>query len=208
MLPGNAIICTTGPIALVQTLCFPLCTVVTVAGPAAAAYVSGLDHSAEETRSSLFESYRKKEEEYDSFIRSMHGTENPYILHREMGELMTKNVTVVRNNKDLAATDVELQNFMERWSHINMIDNGFYSNQVVMFTKQLKNMMELARVITIGALNRNESRGSHYKPEFPDRNDTDFLKTTKAFWTKEGPRFEWEDVDISHIQPVARTYGK
>ena len=89
---------------------------------------------------------------------------------------MTKNVTVVRNNKDLAATDVELQNFMERWSHINMIDNGFYSNQVVMFTKQLKNMMELARVITIGALNRNESRGSHYKPEFPDRNDTDFLK--------------------------------
>ena len=180
----------------------------TVAGPAAAAYVSGLDHSAEETRSSLFESYRKKEEEYDSFIRSMHGTENPYILHREMGELMTKNVTVVRNNKDLAATDVELQNFMERWSHINMIDNGFYSNQAVMFTKQLKNMMELARVITIGALNRNESRGSHYKPEFPDRNDTDFLKTTKAFWTKEGPRFEWEDVDISHIQPVARTYGK
>ncbi len=125
-----------------------------------------------------------------------------------MGELMTKNVTVVRNNKDLAATDIELQNFMERWSHINMIDNGFYSNQVVMFTKQLKNMMELARVITIGALNRNESRGSHYKPEFPDRNDTDFLKTTKAFWTKEGPRFEWEDVDISHIQPVARTYGK
>ena len=67
----------------------------TVVGPAAAAYVSGLDHSAEETRSSLFESYRKKEEEYDSFIRSMHGTENPYILHREMGELMTKNVTVV-----------------------------------------------------------------------------------------------------------------
>ena len=73
-----------------------------------------------------------------------------------------------------------------------------------MFTKQLKNMMELARVITIGALNRNESRGSHYKPEFPDRNDTDFLKTTKAFWTKEGPRFEWGRCRYFHIQPVAR----
>ena len=180
----------------------------TVAGPAAAAYVSGLDHSAEETKSTVFEAYRKKEEEYDSMVRSMHGTENPYVLHREMGELMTKNVTVVRNNKDLAATDIELQNFMDRWSHINMVDNGFYSNQAVMFTKQLKNMMELARVITIGALNRNESRGSHYKPEFPERNDAEFLKTTKAFWTKEGPRFEWEDVDISHIEPVARTYGK
>ncbi len=180
----------------------------TVAGPAAAAYVSGLDHSAEETKSTVFEAYRKKEEEYDSMVRSMHGTENPYVLHREMGKLMTKNVTVVRNNKDLAATDIELQNFMDRWSDINMVDNGFYSNQAVMFTKQLKNMMELARVITIGALNRNESRGSHYKPEFPERNDAEFLKTTKAFWTKEGPRFEWEDVDISHIEPVARTYGK
>ena len=68
-------------------------------------------------------------------------------------------------------------------------------------------MMELARVITIGALNRNESRGAHYKPDYPERNDEEYLKTTKAFWTPEGPRFEWEDVDISHLTPVKRTYG-
>ena len=44
----------------------------------------------------------------------------------------------------------------------------------------LENMLQLARVITIGAYNRNESRGAHYKPEFPERNDEDFLKTTMA----------------------------
>lgn len=179
----------------------------TVCGPAAAEYISGLDKTAEDIDSSVFDNYRKKEESYDAFIRTMSGDENPYVLHDEMGKVMTDNVGIVRYNKNLAETDIKLQNFMERWSHINMIDSGAYSNQTVMFVKQLKNMMELARVITIGALNRNESRGAHYKPEFPDRNDDDFLKTTKAFWTSEGPRFEWEKVDVSHLTPVKRTYG-
>lgn len=179
----------------------------TVCGPAAAEYISGLDKTAEDIDSSVFDNYRKKEESYDAFIRTMSGDENPYALHDEMGKVMTDNVGIVRYNKNLAETDIKLQNFMERWSHINMIDSGAYSNQTVMFVKQLKNMMELARVITIGALNRNESRGAHYKPEFPERNDDDFLKTTKAFWTSEGPRFEWEEVDVSHLTPVKRTYG-
>ena len=51
------------------------------------------------------------------------------------------------------------------------------------FTRQLQNMLQLARVITIGAFNRNESRGAHYKPEFPERNDEEFLKTTMANFT-------------------------
>ena len=51
-----------------------------------------------------------------------------------------------------------------------------WSNQAVFFTRQLWNMLVLARVITIGAYNRNESRGAHYKPEFPDRNDDEWLK--------------------------------
>ena len=179
----------------------------TVCGPSAAEYISGLDHTAKEADSSLFEEYLKKEEQYDASIRSMNGDENPYLLHKEMGELMTNNVGIVRYNDKLKETDIKLQEFMERWKHIKMIDSGSYSNQSVMFVKQLKNMMELARVITIGALNRNESRGAHYKPEFPDRNDEEYLKTTKAFWTPDGPRFEWEDVDTSLLAPVQRTYG-
>ena len=55
--------------------------------------------------------------------------------------------------------------------------------------RQLWNMLELARAITIGALNRNESRGAHYKPEFPERDDANFLKTTMANWSSDGPRF-------------------
>ena len=179
----------------------------TVCGPAAADYINSLDHTANETDSGVFDEYLKKELKYDEEIRSMDGDENPYALHQEMGELMTRNVGIVRYNKALAETDIELQNIMERWHHIRMIDQGSYSNQTVMFVKQLKNMMELARVITLSALNRNESRGAHYKPDYPDRNDEEFLKTTKAFWTENGPVLEWEDVDISHLTPVQRTYG-
>lgn len=180
----------------------------TVCGPAAVEYVHGLGRLAEEEDSSLYDSYLQKEEAYDNYIRSMHGSENPYRLHAEMGELMTKNVGIVRYNKDLAATDEELQQLMERWKDINLIDNSFHANQTVMFTKQLRNMMELARVITLGALNRNESRGAHYKPEYPDRNDEEYLKTTKAKFTSSGPKLSWEDVDTQFISPVARTYDQ
>ena len=68
-------------------------------------------------------------------------------------------------------------------------------------------MLELARVIAQGALLRDESRGAHYKPDFPDRNDEKFLKTTKASFTgTEGPRFEYEAVDTQFIQPRPRRY--
>jgi succinate dehydrogenase / fumarate reductase flavoprotein subunit len=67
-------------------------------------------------------------------------------------------------------------------------------------------MFELARVVTLGALRRDESRGAHYKPEFPERNDDAWLKTTVATWSETGPEFAYEDVDTSLIEPVARHY--
>lgn len=69
-------------------------------------------------------------------------------------------------------------------------------------------MLELAEAMTLGALLRNESRGAHYKPEFPDRNDEEFLKTTKAAWTPDGPEISYEAVDVSLIPPRIRDYSK
>lgn len=69
-------------------------------------------------------------------------------------------------------------------------------------------MLHLARVITLGALNRDESRGAHYKPDFPERDDERFLKTTIATWTPEGPQLTYEDVNVSLIKPRKRDYSK
>ena len=76
------------------------------------------------------------------------------------------------------------------------------------FTRQLYNMLQLARVITQGAMMRDESRGSHYKPDFPERDDANWLKTTKAYFAPDAdePRFEWEPVDTSLIKPRPRRY--
>ncbi|MDR6226491.1 succinate dehydrogenase flavoprotein subunit [Desmospora profundinema] len=177
-----------------------------VAGPNALEYIRGLDKSAADLSSGLFESYRTKEEEKYENILQMDGDENPYLLHKELGEWMTDNVTVVRHNDRLQKTDEKIQELMERYQRINVGDTARFSNQSASFVRQLWNMLELARVITLGALNRNESRGAHYKPEFPDRNDEEFLKTTIADHTPDGPKLSYEDVDTSLIKPRPRRY--
>ncbi len=178
-----------------------------VAGPKALEYIRGLDKSVESMSADSFESQRKAEEEkFENLLKMDGGNENAYLIHKELGEWMTDNVTVVRYNDRLKRTDEKIQELMERYQNINMIDTSKWSNQAVAFTRQLWNMLQLARVITIGAYNRNESRGAHYKPEFPDRNDEDWLKTTKAKFTPEGPEFEYESVDVSLIKPRPRRY--
>ena len=181
-----------------------------VAGPKAIEYIEGLDTHVEDLPSSIFEDPVKKEQEKFENLIKMDGNENAYKLHSELGEWMTKNVTVVRHNKNLLETDEKIQELLERWDNININDTSRWSNSGVMFTRQLKNMLHLARVITLGAYNRDESRGAHYKPEFPDRNDEDWLKTTIAMFNEEknAPEFSYEDVDVSLIKPRKRDYTK
>ncbi|MDR0126638.1 MULTISPECIES: succinate dehydrogenase flavoprotein subunit [Bacillus] len=181
-----------------------------VAGPNAVKYINGLEKSAEDLSSATFDSAVKKEQEKWDNILSMDGTENAYVLHKELGEWMTDNVTVVRYNDKLLKTDQKIEELMERYKHININDTASWSNQGAAFTRQLDNMLQLARVITIGAYNRNESRGAHYKPEFPERNDEEFLKTTMATFKgkNQKPAFHYEDVDVSLIAPRKRDYSK
>jgi len=181
-----------------------------VAGPKAVEYIKGLEKSSDALPSTLYEQYRKKEEEKWEEILSMDGNENAYVLHKELGQWMTDNVTVVRYNDRLLKTDEKIQELLERYKNINVNDTSRWSNQGAMFIRQLKNMLLLARVITLGAYNRNESRGAHYKPEFPERNDKDWLKTTMAKFVSEteAPHFHYEDVDVSLIKPRKRDYTK
>ncbi|MGM0752387.1 MAG: succinate dehydrogenase flavoprotein subunit [Bacillota bacterium] len=181
-----------------------------VAGPNAIKYIEGLEKTVESVPSSLFDRYVKQEEEKWNTIMSMNGTENAYVIHKELGEWMTDNVTVVRHNDKLKQTDEKIQELMERYQNININDTAKWSNQGATFTRQLWNMLQLARVITIGALNRNESRGAHYKPDFPERNDEEFLKTTMAKYNAatNSPEFHYEEVDTSLIAPRKRDYSK
>ncbi|HEY8528786.1 MAG TPA: succinate dehydrogenase flavoprotein subunit [Paenibacillaceae bacterium] len=179
-----------------------------VAGPKAIEYMRGLKKSAEDLPSSIFEAERKRQEEKYQNILKMNGTENAYLLHKELGEWMTNNMTVVRYNKKLQETIDKIKELKERWKRINIDDTVNWNNAGVPFTRQLWNMLELAEAMTVGALLRNESRGAHYKPEFPERDDENFLKTTMAKWTPDGPSIYYEPVDVSLIKPRKRDYSQ
>ena len=181
-----------------------------VAGPNAVKYINGLEKSSDSVSSTVFDRHVKEQEEKWNSIMSLNGTENAYVLHKELGEWMTDNVTVVRYNDQLLKTDEKIQELLERYQNINIHDTSKWSNQGAAFTRQLQNMLQLARVITIGAYNRNESRGAHYKPDFPKRNDEEFLKTTMAKFVnpKTAPEFHYADVDTSLLKPRERDYTK
>lgn len=147
----------------------------------------------------------RAQSELDNF-RNAQGKENPYQLHRELGLTMTDNVTVVRDNDKMQKTLDKIAEIRERANNINVLDHNNESNQALTFIYGLQDMITLAEIITLGAIARDESRGSHYKPNFPDRDDQNWLKTTLANKTPEGPKLSYEPVDISLIKPRPRVY--
>ncbi|MGL4819609.1 MAG: FAD-binding protein, partial [Bacilli bacterium] len=179
-----------------------------VAGPSAIRYIKGLNKLSDDVSSTVYDGARMQEEERYNAITRMNGTENAYSIHKELGEWMTDNVTVVRYEKNLLETDAKIQELLQRYENININDTAKWSNQGAVFTRQLENMLHLARVITLGAYNRKESRGAHYMPEYPERNDEQFLKTTMAKFVNGNPEFHYEDIDVSLIPPRKRDYSK
>jgi len=176
-----------------------------IAGPSSVQYARGLQKTE---RNGHFEAERKRQQEINDGLMKADGSENPFHIWKDLGEEMTKNCTVIRYNNNLEQCDARLVELLERFQKINLSDRSQWANTTVAFARQLYNMLQLSRVIAQGAAMRDESRGAHYKPDFPDRNDKDWLKTTKATFAPDAdePKFEFEPVDISLIPPRPRKY--
>ena len=187
---------------------------------------------AAELPASTFESARKEfQAAHDRLLRRPAGGENPYLLHQELGQVMTKAATVVRLNKTLEEAYQTVCELSERAKRCALSDTGNWTNQNVVFTKSLRDMFPLAKAILLGALARDECRGAHFKPEFCmpgleakdpaelrreaekwcdafEANTARWLKTTIATPNAEGePVLSYEDVDTSLIAPRPRLYG-
>ena len=176
------------------------------AAPAVIDYAKNVERGNTETNG-IHAAELKKQQGINHQIVRNEGGENQYKLHEEMGKWMTDNVTVVRYNDRLKATDEKLLELQDRFKKISINDSNLWATQAVPHARQLSNMLHLARVITLGALNRNESRGAHYKPDFPERDDAHFMKTTIAEYSDEAPVFSYEPVDVSLVEPRKRDYS-
>ena len=179
-----------------------------ITGPAVCKYVDGLSKHTDGTEPELAAQERARGEQYER-LKAKSGPENPFLIWRELGQVMTENVTVVRYNARLQHTLETLDALEDRYENIGISDAGTWSNQTIPFTRQLKNMLVLARIITKGALQRNESRGAHYKPDFAERDDENFQKTTVAELDPANPRdpkIRYDSVDLSQVPSRLRNY--
>jgi succinate dehydrogenase / fumarate reductase flavoprotein subunit len=186
--------------------------------------------NAQAIPSSLVDGAQKKETERHKAVAKMNGSENPRTLHDELGDTMTRNVTVVRDNKALAETVAKIAEIRERYKNVGSPDGGGWMNQSVTFVRALDDMITLAEVIAQGALMRDECRGAHFKPEFmiasPDADDPaalheqavewckkfkakndQWLKSTVADYNGGDVKYAYEDVDTTLVPPRPRTYG-
>src|ERR1700687_4797050 len=197
-----------------------------IGGPAMISYSQNSPKSAAAAPAKSFDDAKKQWTERFETIRKMSGPENPYEMNRQLGEIMTANVTVVRQNDRLKQTLTKIQEFKERWSRCNVLDTSNNANRSLSYVNQLWNMLELAHVITYGALLRDESRGAHYKPEFqlPEpktkdpREDPEWMaawraqtdkwrKTTIARYNKGMPEVSYEPIPTPVLPPGPRYYG-
>ena len=189
--------------------------------------------TAADSPSSMFEAECKKHRETDEQLQKRgSGGENPYLLHAQMGEIMTGAATVVRRNDQLQDAVEKINELHERAKNCSLSDTGNWTNQNVVFTKSLLDMFPLAKTILKGALQRDECRGAHYKPDFArpaltaddpverrqqaeqwcdefEANNQKWLKSTIAVWNgqTDQPDITYEEVDTSIIPPRPRLYG-
>ncbi len=177
-----------------------------IAGPRAVEYARNATSANGDA--TAHDGEKKRQQEINARLMSSSGAENPFQIWRELGDIMTRDCTVIRYNPSLQKADRQIATLLERFHNINLGDKSMWANTSFAFARQLYNMLQLARVIVQGAEKRDESRGAHYKPDFPERDDANFLKTTKAVYdsASNAPRFEYEAVDTSLIPPRPRKY--
>lgn len=181
-----------------------------VAGQEIPRYLENLTTTCEKTPSSVYEKALADEQELKTRLLNSKGTENVFKLHDELSRVMVNNMTVKRSNPELRKTMDVIQKLKERYKNIGLNDHSQFANQSYIFANQFGYMLELALVMTKGALLRDEFRGSHFKPEFPERNDDKFLKTTIASFDRSQtePVITYQDVDLRHLKPILRDYTK
>jgi succinate dehydrogenase / fumarate reductase flavoprotein subunit len=196
-----------------------------VTGPAMASYRQALGTSSFDLPSSIFEKAEKRErEDYERILKQNQETTNPenaYVLHQELGDTMLRDCTIERENPVLDKVIAKIGELEARAKRVKVTDSSNRMNQGAQFVRHLENMLLLARVIAQGARNRDESRGAHYKPEFPKRDDVRFQRTTFARHKEVGSvdyikSFDYtcagksvhvtDEVDVSLVKPRERKY--
>ena len=135
------------------------------------------------------------------------GKERSSHIRSELQEVMMDKVSVFRTGEDLLRALEKVLELKDRYAKVSLKDRGNCFNRDLIEAIELGYMLDLAEVITIGALKREESRGAHYREDYPERDDKKWLVHTLCkFSDAEGPQISYKPVTITRFQPKERTY--
>ncbi|SMP70211.1 succinate dehydrogenase subunit A [Neorhodopirellula lusitana] len=197
-------------------------------------YAASQESGADDVPASVLENAVKVEQDrHNNLLQGNPGSdENPYLIHQELGDLMTRVATVVRKNEQLTEAVAKVDELHERAMKVSLADTGAWTNQNVIFAKALQDMFPLAKALLQGALARDECRGAHFKPAFAkpsltsedpverrrqaeewcdafEENNRRFLKSSITTYDNATRQVEltYEEVDTTLVPPRPRLYG-
>ncbi len=185
---------------------------------------------AAEADASLLASEQKLEDDKYRKLLAQDGPENPFVIHKELGEAMSKDCLIERHNPKLLELREKLLGFEERLKKASSLDKSGTGNMSAVFLRELDGMITMAKAVVEGAIGRNECRGAHYKPEFDNpapskdtpiddpawtayyekflKQSKEWLRTTIAKYDPEKaqPSIDYKPVDIHLLDPEPRDY--
>lgn len=139
-------------------------------------------------------------------LMERHGSEQPSVIRNELCQLMTNKVGVFRLASEMQEALEQLRELQLKFKKVSLYDKDTLYNMDLTAVQELGYLLELAEIITRGALARTESRGSHFRDDFPERADQNWLKHTLARKTEQGIVLDYEDVSVTRYPPQARSY--
>ncbi len=172
-----------------------------VAGEKAVKYVQGRSHSEITKEERLAEEKRV----FDEFL-GRSGDENPYSIKKELNETMDRYFWIFRTGDEMKEGIKKIQELKRKYENIEIADKKRGFNTDLMQAMEIGFMLDLAETVAVGAYARTESRGAHYRLDYPKRDDENWLKHTLAHYTPEGPKLDYTPVTITKWQPVERKY--
>ncbi|MCS6876049.1 MAG: FAD-dependent oxidoreductase [Aquificaceae bacterium] len=144
--------------------------------------------------------------EFIENLMKREGKEKLADIRRRMGEITWEKVGIFRDEDSLKSAYEELSELIQRWEDVPVVDKSKVFNTNLVEVIELRNMLHLARAVAYCAMHRKESRGGHYREDYPERDDENFLKHSILVQEGERLKLEYIDVRITHHQPAERKY--
>ncbi|BBC36079.1 Succinate dehydrogenase flavoprotein subunit [Streptomyces graminofaciens] len=144
-------------------------------------------------------------------LRSATGNERVAELRRELQETMDANVMVFRTEQTIKTAVEKIAELRERYKNVSIQDKGRRFNTDLLEAVELGNLLDLAEVMAVSALARKESRGGHYREDYPNRDDVNFMRHTMAYREvgddgTDSIRLDYKPVVQTRYQPMERKY--